>query len=86
MARLNEEEKKRIETMASSFMNEPNSTWKEQIGGYILDKWEEFKDWFMHIYNNEMSKISESDRIKSTYNISYSLEEIRQKICEIDEK
>ena len=29
MARLNEEEKKRIETMASSFMNEPNLTWKE---------------------------------------------------------
>ena len=48
--------------------------------------WEEFKDWFMHIYNKEMSKISESDRIKSTYDISYSLEEIRQKICEIDEK
>ena len=51
-----------------------------------MNKWEEFKDWFMHIYNNEMSKISESDRIKSTYDISYSLEEIRQKICEIDEK
>lgn len=29
MAKLNEEEKKRIETMASSFMNEPNLTWKE---------------------------------------------------------
>ena len=29
IARLNEEEKKRIETMASSFMNEPNLTWKE---------------------------------------------------------
>ena len=29
MARLNEEEKKRIEVMASSFMNEPNLTWKE---------------------------------------------------------
>ena len=29
MTRLNEEEKKRIETMASSFMNEPNLTWKE---------------------------------------------------------
>ena len=51
-----------------------------------MDKWEEFKDWFIHIYNKEMSKISESDRIKSTYDISYSLEEIRQKICEIDEK
>lgn len=29
MARLNEEQKKRIEVMASSFMNEPNLTWKE---------------------------------------------------------
>lgn len=29
MARLNEEEKKRIEVMVSSFMNEPNLTWKE---------------------------------------------------------
>lgn len=29
IARLTEAEKKRIETMASSFMNEPNLTWKE---------------------------------------------------------
>lgn len=29
MARLNEEQKKKIEVMASSFMNEPNLTWKE---------------------------------------------------------
>ena len=35
-----------------------------------MDKWEEFKNWFMHIYNKEMSKISESDRIKSIEEIS----------------
>ena len=29
IARLTEAEKKRIEIMASSFMNEPNLTWKE---------------------------------------------------------
>ena len=29
IARLTEAEKKRIETMASSFMNEPNLTWKD---------------------------------------------------------
>ena len=29
MARLSEAEKKRIEAMASSFMNEPNLTWKD---------------------------------------------------------
>lgn len=51
-----------------------------------MEQWEEFKDWFMHIYNNEMSKISPNDKRKCTYDISYSLEEIRQKICEIDEK
>lgn len=29
IARLTEAEKKRIEVMASSFMNEPNLTWKD---------------------------------------------------------
>ena len=29
IAKLTEAEKKRIEAMASSFMNEPNLTWKE---------------------------------------------------------
>ena len=29
IAKLTEAEKKRIEVMASSFMNEPNLTWKE---------------------------------------------------------
>lgn len=31
IARLTEAEKKRIETMASSFMNEPNLIWKDDI-------------------------------------------------------
>lgn len=29
MSKLSEEQKKRIETMASSFMNEPNLTWED---------------------------------------------------------
>ena len=33
IARLTEAEKKRIEVMASSFMNEPNLTWKDDING-----------------------------------------------------
>lgn len=33
VARLTEAEKKRIETMASSFMNEPNLTWKDDDNG-----------------------------------------------------
>ena len=33
IARLTEAEKKRIETMTSSFMNEPNLIWKDNING-----------------------------------------------------
>lgn len=33
IARLTEAEKKRIEVMASSFMNGPNLTWKDDING-----------------------------------------------------
>lgn len=74
-------DKKRIEIMASSFMDEPNKV-------VTFDRWEALKEWILqyktsHEHNQKTDAFTdEFDR----YCIAISCDEILEKMAEIDKK